>query len=133
MGRDLHPKRSKSETDLEQCVAEKSEANTAYEDIFEIEAARREVDLHFEESITLCLEDFKSLSEGAKQFDKLVNMKAAAALAQTATEDTLDKASRADAAEYAVEGELRRCLLRKLSIMFWRKPGHALNDRDNKR
>ncbi|CAN7014035.1 unnamed protein product [Brassica oleracea var. botrytis] len=48
MGRDLHPKRSKSETDLEQCVAEKSEANTAYEDIFEIEAARREVDLHFE-------------------------------------------------------------------------------------
>ncbi|CAN6829353.1 unnamed protein product [Brassica oleracea] len=48
MGRDLHPKRSKSETDLEQCVAEKSEANAAYEDIFEIEAARREVDLHFE-------------------------------------------------------------------------------------
>ncbi|KAG2287678.1 hypothetical protein Bca52824_047282 [Brassica carinata] len=33
-------------------------------------------------SITLCLEDFKSLSEGAKQFDKLVNMKVAAALAQ---------------------------------------------------
>ncbi|CAF1850971.1 BnaC04g55500D [Brassica napus] len=90
-------------------------------------------------SITLCLEDFKSLSEGAKQFDKLVNMKVAAALAQeieklkTATEDTLDKAPRADAAEYAVEGELRRCQLRKLSIMFWRKPGHALNDRDNKR
>ncbi|CAN6829352.1 unnamed protein product [Brassica oleracea] len=90
-------------------------------------------------SITLCLEDFKSLSEGAKQFDKLVNMKVAAALAQeieklkTATEDTLDKASRADAAEYAVEGKLRRCLLRKLSIMFWRQPGHALNDRDNKR
>lgn len=38
-------------------------------------------------SITLCLEDFKSLSEGAKLFDKLVNMKVvnmkvAAALAQ---------------------------------------------------
>ncbi|CAF1930744.1 unnamed protein product [Brassica oleracea] len=94
-------------------------------------------------SITLCQEDFKSLSEGAKLFDKLVNMKVvnmkvAAALAQeieklkTATEDTLDKASRADAAEYAVEGELGRCQLRKLSIKFWRKPGHALNDRDNK-
>ncbi|KAG2270835.1 hypothetical protein Bca4012_073044 [Brassica carinata] len=51
---------------------------------------------------------------------------------KTATEDTLDKASRADAAEYAVEGELGRCQLRKLSIKFWRKPGHALNDRDNK-
>lgn len=38
-------------------------------------------------SITLCQEDFKSLSEGAKLFDKLVNMKVvnmkvAAALAQ---------------------------------------------------
>ncbi|KAL0815829.1 hypothetical protein Bca101_072273 [Brassica carinata] len=77
-------------------------------------------------------EDFKSLSEGAKLFDKLVNMKVEIEKLKTATEDTLDKASRADAAEYAVEGELGRCQLRKLSIKFWRKPGHALNDRDNK-
>ncbi|KAF2558124.1 hypothetical protein F2Q68_00016571 [Brassica cretica] len=64
-------------------------------------------------SITLCQEDFKSLSEGAKLFDK--GTQEEIEKLKTATEDTPDKASRADAAEYAVEGELRRCQVRYLN------------------
>ncbi|KAL1188407.1 WEB family protein [Cardamine amara subsp. amara] len=86
------------------------------------------------QSITLSQEEFKSLSKRAEVFDKLAEMKVAAALAQveavkasenetlkklettqveieklkTATEEALKKAAMADAAKKAVEGELRR-------------------------
>uniref|UniRef100_A0A1J3KAC9 WEB family protein n=1 Tax=Noccaea caerulescens TaxID=107243 RepID=A0A1J3KAC9_NOCCA len=86
------------------------------------------------QSITLSQEEFKSLSKRAEVFDKLADMKVAAALAQveavrasenetlkklettqeeieklkTATQEALKKAAMADAAKKAVEGELRR-------------------------
>ncbi|KAG7534386.1 WEB family [Arabidopsis thaliana x Arabidopsis arenosa] len=86
------------------------------------------------QSITLSQEEFKSLSKRAEVFDKLAEMKVAAALAQveavrasenetlkklettqeeikklkTATEEALKKAAMADAAKKAVKGELRR-------------------------
>ncbi|CAN8301790.1 unnamed protein product [Cochlearia groenlandica] len=86
------------------------------------------------QTITLSQDEFKSLSKRAEVFDKLADMKVAAALAQveavkasenetlkklettqdeieklkTATQDALKKASMADAAKKAVEGELRR-------------------------
>lgn len=86
------------------------------------------------QSITLSREEFNSLSKRAEVFDKLADMKVAAALAQveavrasenetlkklettqeeieklkTATEEALKKAAMADAAKKAVEGELRR-------------------------
>ncbi|ESQ42857.1 hypothetical protein EUTSA_v10012934mg [Eutrema salsugineum] len=86
------------------------------------------------QSITLSQEEFKSLSKRAEVFDKLADMKVAAALAQveavrasenetlkklettqeeieklkSATQEALKKAAMADAAKKAVEGELRR-------------------------
>ncbi|KAJ4873006.1 WEB family protein [Raphanus sativus] len=86
------------------------------------------------QSITLSREEFNSLSKRAEVFDKLADMKVAAAQAQveavrasetetlkklettqeeieklkTATEEALKKAAMADAAKKAVEGELRR-------------------------
>ncbi|VVB16154.1 unnamed protein product [Arabis nemorensis] len=86
------------------------------------------------QSITLSQEEFKSLSKRAEVFNKLAEMKVAAALAQveavkasenetlkklettqaeieklkTATQEALKKAAMADAAKKAVEGELRR-------------------------
>ncbi|EFH40674.1 hypothetical protein ARALYDRAFT_495668 [Arabidopsis lyrata subsp. lyrata] len=86
------------------------------------------------QSITLSQKEFKSLSKRAEVFDKLAEMKVAAALAQveavrasenetlkklettqeeikklkSATEEALKKAAMADAAKKAVEGELRR-------------------------
>ncbi|CAH2069842.1 unnamed protein product [Thlaspi arvense] len=86
------------------------------------------------QSITLSQEEFKSLSKRAEVFDKLADMKVAAAMAQveavrasenetlkklettqgeieklkTATQEALKKAAMADAAKKAVEGELRR-------------------------
>ncbi|KAF8099845.1 hypothetical protein N665_0236s0007 [Sinapis alba] len=86
------------------------------------------------QSITLSQEEFNSLSKRAEVFDKLADMKVAAAVAQveavkasenetlkklettqveiekvkTSTEEALKKAAMADAAKKAVEGELRR-------------------------